>query len=81
MGCGSSTREITPSFTLPEELKECKIHQLQSDMIILYVVACAESITTIKEGKQRTVITVPRKKKIVQTVDTILTYKNDTIWE
>jgi len=60
-GCSKETEETTYHYSLPEELKDCKIFRLRGDNTsTLRVVKCPNSNTTTSysEGKTKMDITV-----------------------
>ena len=46
IGCGKSTEEVSGSFNVPEELKDCKMYRLCSDIRCINVVRCPISSTS-----------------------------------
>ena len=46
VGCEKSTEEISGTFNMPEELKDCKMYKLSKGMINVFVVRCPQSSTS-----------------------------------
>ena len=46
VGCEKSTEEISGTFNMPEELKDCKMYRLCSERRCVTVVRCPLSSTT-----------------------------------
>jgi len=53
VGCEKSTKEISGTFNMPEELKDCKMYSLSDGVSSVYVVRCPQSSisTTYNCGK------------------------------
>lgn len=46
IGCGKSTEEISGTFDMPEELKDCKMYELCGNGRCIKVIRCPQSLTS-----------------------------------